>query len=309
MNTLLKLSDEQLETSLKFFIKKERQILHIILEHIKEINRREIHLRKYPSLVEYLIKDFGYSETAARTRVGAAKLLNDVPELAEKIQDGSMNLAKVSELSRAVKEKELSTREKITAAQKVELVAMISGKTTRESQKDLAQALDIQVKEFESHRVQKDESVRHEFTASKQMQDKINRCRSLTAHKISQEHMDHTLASMFEVLMDFYLNVREGSCEIENPRRLQAIPETAVKIERINKTITPKTRRLVIQRDKCCQYRDPSTGQKCESRFALQTDHKTSKWAGGDNSLNNLQALCANHNQYKYRKEAQLKFV
>lgn len=308
MNSLLKLSNEQLEMSFKFFIKKERQILHIILEHIKEINRRELHLRKYPSLIEYLIKDFGYSETAARARIGAARLLNDVPELAEKIQDGSMNLAKISELSRAVKEKELSTREKVTAAQKIELVAMISGKTTRESQKDLAQALDIQVKEFEFHRVQKDESVRHEFTASKQMQEKIDRCRNQMSHKISQEHMDHTLASMLELVMDFYLAAKEGSSKIEISSQNQetTLPD---KIDRINKTITSKTRRLIIQRDKCCQHVDQSSGKKCESRFALQTDHKTSRWAGGDNSFENLQALCASHNQLKYRKEAQLRFV
>ena len=36
MNSFFKLSDEQLENSLRFYIKKERQILHIILEHIKE---------------------------------------------------------------------------------------------------------------------------------------------------------------------------------------------------------------------------------------------------------------------------------
>lgn len=307
MNPFFKLSDDQLEVSLKFYIKKERQILHIILEHIKEMARRELHLRKYSSLMDYLIKEFGYSETAARTRIGAARLLNDVPELGEKIQDGTMNLAKVAELSRAIKEKELSTREKVSAAQKTELVEMISGKTTRESQRDLAQALDIQIKEYETQRIQKDESVRHEFTASKTQHDKLMRCRNFTAHQISQEHMDHTLASTIEILADFYLKHKEG--ELENFNKKTTPTLLNKDIERINKTITPKTRRLVIQRDKFCQHKDPTTGSKCGSQFALQTDHKTSLWAGGDNSLSNLQALCAIHNQHKYRQESQIRFI
>jgi uncharacterized protein YcbK (DUF882 family) len=307
MNPFYKLSDDQLETSLKFYIQKERQILHMVLEHIKEMARRELHLRKYSSLMDYLIKEFAYSETAARTRISAARLLNEVPELAQKIQDGTMNLAKVAELSRAIKEKELSTHEKISAAHKNELVEMISGKTTRESQRDLAQALDIQIKDYDTKRIQKDESVRHEFTASKVQDDKITRCRNLTAHQISQEHMDYNLASTIEILADFFLKAKEGNLEnFDTKKTSKSLNKGARKI---NKTITPKTRRLVIQRDKVCQHKDSATGQKCGSQFALQTDHKIALWAGGDNSLGNLQALCATHNQYKYRRESQIRFI
>jgi hypothetical protein len=307
MNPFFKLSDEQLENSLRFYIKKERQILHIILEHIKEMARRELHLKKYSSLVEYLVKEFGYSETAARARMGAAKLLNEVPALAEKIQDGTMNLAKIAELSRAVKEKELVSREKVSSAQKNELVAMISGKTTSQSQQDLARALDIKVKEYEKQRIQQDGSVRHELTTSGALNEKPNRCRSITAHQISQEHKAHTLESTIEIIADLFLEVKEGK-----PKDIATIEKlhshASLGVEEINKTVTPKMRRLIIQRDKCCQHKDPSTGMKCGSNFALQVDHITSQWAGGSNSIENLQALCASHNQYKYRKESQLRF-
>lgn len=308
MNPIVKLTDEQLENSFRFFIKKERQILHIILEHIKEVSRRELHLRRYSSMVEYLVKEFKYSETAARARMGAAKLLNEVPVLAEKIQDGTMNLAKISELARAVKEKEIATHEKVSASQKFELVAMISGKTTIESQRDLARALDIKVKEYEKQRVQQDGSVRYEFTASESLNDKLNRCRGLTAHQISQEHKAHTLESTLEVMADFYLNAKEGNPnDVATIQKLQN--EAVLGTEKINKTITPRMRRLVIQRDKCCQHKDPATNLICGGRFSLQADHKISLWAGGSNSIGNLQALCASHNQYKYRKESQLRFV
>jgi hypothetical protein len=43
--------------------------------------------------------------------------------------------------------------------------------------------------------------------------------------------------------------------------------------------------------------------------FARQIDHKTSRWAGGNHAVSNLQVLRANHNLYKYRKETQLRFI
>lgn len=71
-----------------------------------------------------------------------------------------------------------------------------------------------------------------------------------------------------------------------------------------NKTLTPKTRRLILQRDACCQYRDPRTGKICQSTYGLQIDHKTSRWIGGGHEARNLQVLCGRHNRYKYFKES-----
>ena len=185
---------------------------------------------------------------------------------------------------------------------------MISGKTASESQQDLAQALDIKVKDYEKQRIQQDGSVRHEFTASKELNSKLKRCRDLAAHQINQKNSAHTLESALEVLVDFYLAAKEGkTCDAVKIQKLHS--EAKIGAEKICKSITPKMRRFVIQRDKCCRHQDKATGQICGSTFALQVDHITSIWAGGTNSIKNLQALCASHNRYKYRKESQLRFA
>ncbi|MNY28437.1 hypothetical protein D3C86_1624110 [compost metagenome] len=131
--------------------------------------------------------------------------------------------------------------------------------------------------------------------------------------------MGQTLASVIEVLADLYLKTKTSGAAKEEPKQnLLVTPQklgggfepsttTSTKGARVNKTITPLTRRLILQRDKCCQYRDPKTEKICGSLRNPQVDHKTSRWAGGTNEYENLQQLCANHNRLKYRNEAQLR--
>lgn len=305
MKNLFKLSDDELEISLEMHVRQERQILHIILEHIKEVSRRDLHLaRGFGSLKEYLVKKFGYCERAAYRRIEGANLLKQVPTLVENIKNGSMDITKICEVALAVKEKERMSGEKISPAMKTELVARVAGKTSAESQKELAQALEIPIKEYEHKKVQKDESVRLEFTVSKELYEKLMKCQGLAAHKIQQDQMGFSLASVIEVLADKYI------ADKTEPKKktVQKTDFNANACTKVNKTLTPKTKIEILKRDQCCQFKDEKTGRICGSTFAVQVDHKTSQWAGGNHSKSNLQILCAQHNRYKYRKESQLQF-
>jgi hypothetical protein len=315
MNQLLKLTNDELENSLGLHIRSERRILYIILEHINEVARRDLHLeRGFGTLKDYLVKHFGYSERTAYRRIDGAKLLKQVPTLADDIQTGKMNVDKISELVRAVKEKELSTGEKVSNLQKTELVALISGKTVAESQRDLAKALDVKVKEHEIKRVQQDDSIRIEISISPRAYAKFIKCREHASHTVQQEHGSQSMAAALEVTWDFYL--AENDLEADMPAEI-IVPETSnanspdkkSTLDKINKTLTPKTRKEILARDKCCQYKDPKTGRVCESKVFRQIDHKTSQWAKGNHALINLQVLCANHNRFKYRKESQLRWI
>jgi hypothetical protein len=80
-------------------------------------------------------------------------------------------------------------------------------------------------------------------------------------------------------------------------------------LAKVNKTLTPKTRREILNRDKCCQFKNKETGEICGETSFAQVDHRIPLWAGGTHDLENLQQLCANHNQRKYRREAQLSWL
>jgi hypothetical protein len=68
-----------------------------------------------------------------------------------------------------------------------------------------------------------------------------------------------------------------------------------------------KLRKIVLNRDQCCQAKDSKSGQVCGSRWQLQVDHIKPRWAGGEDKLENLQALCARHNRAKYREQANIR--
>lgn len=223
-----------------------------------------------------------------------------------------MNADVIGEISRAIKEKERVSKEKITPAQKSELIQLVVGKTAAETQRDLALALDIEIKRFETKRVQKDNSVRLEIGVSEEIYANLMKCRDHASHKIQQEHLPHTLESLLKVLTESYIknNKLNEAAEVEGVEETKDQGPTNLKtFVPIKKTITPKTRREVFARDKCCQFKNPITGEVCGSKFMPQVDHKMPLWAGGTNDFENLQQLCANHNQRKYRKESQLSWL
>jgi hypothetical protein len=302
MKHLSKLNNDELENSLGVHVRNERLTLDSIYEHINELFRRDLHLeRGFSTMKDYLVKKWNYSERDAYRKIDGAKLLKDVPALAIEIKNGTMNADKIGELSRAVREKEQATGVKVSALKKTELVALISGKTVSETQRELAKALDIKVKEHEVKRFQQDDSVRVALSLPRELYDQIMRCQEHASHKIYQQNMPLTMESAFKILSDFY--------RTENNLLDEASPTDKKTEEKLNKTLTPKTRREIIARDKCCQYKDPKTGQLCGSKYFEQVDHKTSRWAGGNHAPKNLQVLCANHNRFKYRKESQLRWL
>jgi len=93
--------------------------------------------------------------------------------------------------------------------------------------------------------------------------------------------------------------------EIEN-KKFDMIDESYFHEAMIHarKAIPPSVRKFILNRDKCCQFQDPLTGKICGCTRFLQVDHIQAIWAGGTNDIENLQAMCAQHNQFKYRRES-----
>jgi hypothetical protein len=111
METLSKLSNQELDRVLLGLVQTERQTLGEILLHIKEVYRRRMYLRlSYGSLFDYLTKHLKYSAGSAQRRIDACKLSESVPDLIENLESGDLSLAQVSLVQRSFREKEKEAR-------------------------------------------------------------------------------------------------------------------------------------------------------------------------------------------------------
>ncbi|WP_413613452.1 HNH endonuclease [Bdellovibrio sp. HCB-110] len=311
----------ELDQRIKSLVSKERELLHEILLTIKEIDQRKLYLEYgFANLFLYLVEGIGYSAGSAQRRIDAARLLGEVPSLGEKIQSGEVKLHQVSLIQKAARDVFKTTHKKVTAEEKQELLEQITSKNFQESQKEVASFFDLPVIETTTQVTQADESVRLSLTISKELADKIQRAQALLSHAIPSNDIVDYLEYVTNRVIKQKTTVRikndsnrHDIIEQENIAAEQKpiICNTGQKNIAIAevKPFTARTKKILINKDQCCQFRDPVTGRKCFSRWFLQTDHKQSRWAEGKNTLENAQLLCAQHNRLKYRQETGLKYL
>ena len=136
-------------------------------------------------------------------------------------------------------------------------------------------------------KVQSDESVRIEFTLSKEAFEKLKLAQELLSHAVPTQD----LATFLEHICD----------KVIKQKTSVSATDTAANVA-LRLPLTRKKK--VLSTQVCCQYKSPVTGRTCGNKWFAQVDHKQPKWADGDNDVSNLQRLCAQHNQLKYRREA-----
>src|SRR5690606_13389360 len=95
-NPLNEISDEVLWQKTKVLVNEERRMTAEVLRHLSEIERRKLFGRRgYSTLFEYAVRELKYSEAAAQRRILAMRLLNELPQVEEKIQSGELSLSVV----------------------------------------------------------------------------------------------------------------------------------------------------------------------------------------------------------------------
>lgn len=285
---------------LKALVRTERKITAEIIELIKEIDSKRIYLDYgHTSMFAFLTKDMGYTSAAAMRRIDTARLSKEIPEIQEDLKSGTINLSQVSMLAQAVRQKEKesgaskSNPEKITLNKKRALLEKIKSTDLVKTQKTLAKELDLKVQTYEKKVYQSDESIRLEITLTKEQLTELERVKELISH----QNPNPKISDLIEFLVKNYLKQKDPF-----KRQITSVTE-AVTQQKSKRYIHPKVKALIFQRDQCCQWKDPITKQKCNSKFQLQIDHKKSVWLGGENKQENLQLLCSIHNQLKYRQE------
>jgi hypothetical protein len=132
-----KLSNSELINALKVQVEDERKLLMQILEALREVEGRMLHLEMgYPDLYTFAMKELGYSSGAAYRRISAMRLLKSVPEAAPKLESGELGLENASQAQCFFRKEDQVRKgqgvEKLTLQEKRDVVLELVGKSTRE---------------------------------------------------------------------------------------------------------------------------------------------------------------------------------
>ncbi len=75
-------------------VQTERKISHLVFRYIAAIDDRKLYLdRAFPNLFAFLTTACGYSDGAASRRIKAARALREIPEIGQKLEEGTLNLS------------------------------------------------------------------------------------------------------------------------------------------------------------------------------------------------------------------------
>ncbi len=165
---LKNVSNEVLLLRTENLVHTERKIMHLVLIHILEIMDRKLYADLgYDSMYTMMTKKFGYSEPSALRRIDAAKLLKKVPEVADRLMSGALNLSQAVQLQKCLVSKALKG-ESVSKIKTYEILEKLENCNGFETRQLLAQEFDLPLKIQEIVRPQKDESVRLEITFTKE---------------------------------------------------------------------------------------------------------------------------------------------
>jgi len=322
MENLKILKNEALLDRCDRIVKAEKKLTKLAIEHFAEVDRRRLYLQTHASLFDFLTQRYGYSAGSAQRRIDAARLYNEIPEIAQKIESGDLNLVQISQIQKATRQAKKQGRTIQTEEKRIVIESIsdsISGKPQADQKTEIliAQCFELPIERKSRKQFHADESVTRVDHYSKEENEIIQKAWDLVSHSVpGSEFKDFVL----------YLAKRVIATKTQPPRPKSQTSTTTVEVN-LDPTATmevnsnPKcpesegscntvaggrsaipldVRRQTFHRDLCCQFR-LQDGRLCESTKFLQMDHIQPVWAGGTDAPENLRVLCGAHNRERYR--------
>jgi len=314
--SLRKLPDTTLLLQTDSVVQNERASTLEVLHHLREIEVRRLFVEcGYTSMHEMCIKRFKYSEGQTQRRLSSARLLTELPEIQDKIQDGSLNITTLSKMQTFVRS-EKQAQHVLSKQDKLELLTELENKSTREAERELlkhSHQPEILMDQFHlrpSSSIKEDAEnfMKFEVLLNQQDQKLLQEFKDLFAHEL--QSMD--ALSILQLLLKKVMAQKKKKLGLDKENN--APPPSAAEVNEEMTTqkfqTSPKsrftslrpylsvsTKRALWRRaEGCCEHIDPKTTARCSSKHALERDHIKPVALGGDNSLGNLTLHCRAHN-------------
>ena len=278
------ISNADLIETARAAVRSETEATLRVLHILREIDRRKAFAeRSYPSLFEFCVEYLGYKRDAAYRRISAMRAIIALPEIEDKIQNGTLSLSTVAQAqSYFVRRKKSAAA--LPRREKLEFLKSIESKSTRQIDEIF---LKLTPKDEPKEKLRPIDSEISEFTLPwpKRVQEKLERLKALMAAENS--HIDSV--SAIEAGLDSAIRDYEKKAE----RSLEKVKAGIG--DNLNSIHTKRSIRVMANGQ--CTFVDPISGARCSSRYKLENDHANAKAKGGSDHISNLRLRCRAHNQ------------
>jgi len=290
---------DQINEKLISLTRNERKLTHEILNHIILFQKVGGYLKLgYSSMHQYLTRALGYSDDMSYRRLKAAQLMQDVPEVEDKLKSGELNLTQASLIQKSVETAQKEKGTKVSNETKAKIIHSNEKMNNFETKSILVSELELTPKFDDKVSPQSNNTVRVELNLTQEQYEKLKLVQSLLSHKIP----DQNLSSVIELLLDQSLNKNSFTKDrMTRSFRLNPRKVDQKKAEPNQKRYIPifVKQALFKRSNGCCEFISKE-GIRCQSRYKLQVDHFEVPFSqGGENSIENCKLLCSSHNLHR----------
>jgi len=308
--------------ALNDLVVRERKLNIEILHHLKELEIRKLHLEMgFSSLFDYCTSALKYSESQAQRRITAMRLIQDIPEVETKIQNGSISLTNASKIQTFLNQSKKDLKP-LSLLQKRELIQKLENTSSRECELELLKLSPEPLILKEKERVLSEDYTEIKFTIKKDLKTKMDKVKSLLSHK----NPNPSYSELLEMMCDLVIQQKEPKLKkstdsksdktslatLNNtrtqrkasippqvkPRKIPSPVKSRAPYKKLSRYIPAPIKQEVYMRDGgCCSYLNKASGKRCSSKQLLQYDHIKPYSFGGETSAYNLRLLCWNHHQ------------
>ena len=297
-------TDEKLLILTKRAAQKEKQSTLELLQYLIQVDERRAYATlSCSSLFEYVVKVLGYSESQAAERVNSVRLMRTIPEVEDKIKEGSLSMTTASQVQRHLRQ-EKKAGNPLNQTETLELIESCVGQSKREVEKTLLSQTSQEAKIMqEKIREVTPELTELKFLVSESTFQKLNEVKNLVGNESIQIIFDQALDALIEKSKK-----KKGRATAHATSQVtESVPATLPAKEKSKKAkassqersrfISIHDKRFINQRaGDQCEHVDPITQIRCTSRYRLELDHIHPFTLGGSNAASNLRLLCRAHN-------------
>ncbi len=267
------ITDTSLRSDSRRAALKEKEATTLLLHHIKEVDRRRLYSEwKFTSLFDWCVRELGLCEGSAHLRITAARLLEDIPELEEKIEQGSLNLSNISQVNQFCRENDIKDNEK-----KKGLLKEVENLSKKQAEAKLLGISGKSKPARESRRKVSSTISKVSILLSDETVQTMDEVRSLLGKNVSSDELIKLMAQSLKEKIE-----KDRFKQVEKPRATKGTKKGT-------RVISAEVKRQVYLRDRNCV--------NCGSKHDLNFDHRIPYSLGGDGSLGNIRLLCFNCNQ------------